>query len=53
MREWNDYRVITRQRIGEYGQHAPETLRGAGALMTAGNALVRYIWQNSIQIKLR
>ena len=29
MREWNDYRVITRQRIGEYGQHAPETLRGA------------------------
>ena len=37
MREWNDYRVITRQRIGEYGQHAPETLRGAGVLMTAGN----------------
>lgn len=34
MREWNDYRVITRQRIGEFGQHAPETLRGAGVLMT-------------------
>lgn len=37
MNDWNDYRVKTRQRIMEYGQQAPDTLRGAGTLMTAGN----------------
>lgn len=28
MSDWNDYRVKTRQRIVEYGQQAPDTLRG-------------------------
>lgn len=37
MSDWNDYRVKTRQRIVEYGLQAPDTLRGAGTLMTAGN----------------
>lgn len=30
MCDWNDYHVKTRQRSVEYGQHAPDTLRGAG-----------------------
>lgn len=37
MSDWSDYRVTTRQHIVGYGQHTPDTLRGAGTLMTAGN----------------
>ena len=41
MSDWNDYRVKTRQRIMGYGQQAPDTLRGAGILMSAGNRIRR------------
>ena len=37
MSNWNDYRSQTRQRLGELGKIVPETLRGVGALMGAGN----------------